>query len=57
MEKDIVKVDDWVAGETDRYVFYDGKLVIIPFDDIFQKRYQCSKDICNQERFLCQTFG
>lgn len=37
MEKDIIKVDQWMPGENDKYVFYDGKLVIIPFDEIYQQ--------------------
>jgi hypothetical protein len=37
MTKDIIKVDEWVAGEDDKYVYYDGKLVIIPFDVIYQQ--------------------
>lgn len=37
MEKQIIKVDDWVAEENERFIFHDGKLVIIPFDTIFEK--------------------
>jgi hypothetical protein len=37
MNKEFVRVDDWELTEEDTVVYNDGKIIIIPFDQIFSK--------------------
>ena len=37
-DKDFIKVDEWVPSAIDNIVAYDGKLIIIPFNKLFNKQ-------------------
>lgn len=37
MKNEFVRVDEWVEEEENKYLYCDGKLVIIPFDKIFKQ--------------------
>lgn len=38
MKDKIVLVDEWDCQPQDKYVFYDGKLILIPFEDFFKRQ-------------------
>lgn len=43
----IVFVDDWIPGENDYTVYFDNKLIVIPFDKIFNQEFGNDNTFCS----------
>lgn len=42
-----VFVDDWIPGENDYTVYFDNKLIVIPFDKIFNREFGNDNTFCS----------
>ena len=42
-----VFVDDWIPGSDDYTVYFDNKLIVIPFDKIFDQEFGSDNTFCS----------
>jgi len=58
MDKEIIcRVDSWKPRDDQKYVYYDGKLVIIPFEEIYQQDISAIKTFVIKKESYVKRLG